>query len=112
MSRPLQEADALLDSIESRLTTARAALEAGHLGALEGLEADVALLGEQVAALPADRARQLRPRLIGVIDEVDRLSGDFRTGLDRLAKDLGETGRRRQAVSAYSQSQQTKPGGR
>lgn len=102
----------LLDRIEARLAATRASLDSGEPGNLDGFEGEVALLRERLAALPAARAQGLRPRLLAVIDEIDRLSADFRSGLDRLGKELGQTGRRRQAVSAYSQGQQNKPGGR
>lgn len=103
---------ALLDRIEARLAAVRNALEGGASGSLEGLDGDVARLRDLVATLPVDQARPLRPRLIAVLDETDRLGADLRAGLDRLGKELGATGRRRQAVSAYSQGQQHKPGGR
>jgi hypothetical protein len=103
---------ALLDRVEARLAAARNGLEGGALADLDGLDGEVAHLRDRLAALPGDQARPLRPRLIAVLDEIDRLSTDLRAGLDRLGRELGATGRRRQAVSAYSQGQQHKPGGR
>ncbi|SMF68128.1 hypothetical protein SAMN06265365_12416 [Tistlia consotensis] len=109
-------ANARIDRIEARLAAARAALENDGTGDLEGLELEVSALSTDVAALPAQETTGLRPRLLALLDEINRLSADYRDGLERLARELGETGRRRQAVSAYHKGQRhkghgNKPGG-
>lgn len=109
---PASAPEALIERIEGRLAAASAALEAGGLADLSALEQDVARLRADAAALPAGSGERLRPRLLGLLDEIDRLGARYRETLDRLGRELGDSGRRKRAVSAYSQGQQNKPGGR
>lgn len=105
------EPDARIDRIEARLAAARNALEAGAVADLDGLDNEVAALRDSLATLPAEQARPLRPRLLAVLDEIDRLAEGLRSGLDRIGRELGDSGRRRQAVSAYHNGQRGKPSG-
>lgn len=98
-----------IDRIEGRLAAARAALEGGGLTSLDGLEADVAALRDMAASLPRGSAERLQPRLLALLDEIDRLGGQLRAGLDQLGRELGDSGKRREAVSAYARSQGAKP---
>lgn len=109
---PTNAPEAMIERIEGRLATARAALEAGEPSDLSTLEEEVARLRDAAAALPEGSGERLRPRLLALLDEIERLSAHYRDGLDRLGRELGESGRRRQAVSAYSQGPTNKPGGR
>ncbi len=102
---PLDPAvETLVARLEARLAAAHAALAAGVPADLEGLDREMAALRDRAAGLPADAAAGLRPRLISLLEEIDRLTDEFRRGLDTVAQQIGESGRRRQAVSAYSQT--------
>lgn len=103
------EPDALLARIEGRLAAARAALEGDGLADLGGLDDDMAALRALAADLPAGRANRLQPRLLALLEEFDRLADRLRAGLDRLGRDLGQTGKRRQAFSAYARGQGAAP---
>ena len=100
---------ALIERIEGRLAAARSALENGGDASLEGLEQDVASLRDLVSELPPGSGKTLRPRLLALLEEIDRLGEELRRGLDRVGRELGQTGKRRAAVSAYARSQGAKP---
>jgi len=94
--------EAEMQSISARLRKARQGLSKGDIVDLAPIEEDVKALCHSVEKLPASESQGLRPRLIGLLEEVNQLGENLRAGLGELAQLLSETSDRRKALNAYA----------
>ncbi len=96
-------------ALAARLRAARQGLSQGIITDLEPVERHVQRLCGQIAALPREEARGLRPRVMGLLEELNHLGEHLHAGLDELAQLLGEAGERRRALTAYAAQKPAKP---
>lgn len=81
-------------------------VRAGDPVELAPLESEIAGICTDIQALPQGHREAFRRPLVGLMSDLDDLAAQLRAGLERLGRQIGETGQRRQAVAAYG-----KPGG-
>lgn len=113
--QPLSSTAVILDQLErvsGRLEAARQLVRSGQPVVLDPIESEIGNICEAVAELPdAERSAFRRP-LVGLMSELDDLSGLMREALNGMGQELGQSGQRRAAVSAYGKTQAGgKPGG-
>lgn len=89
-------------SLTARLRKARQGLSSGTIVDLTPIEQDVKGLCQAVETLPPDASRHLRPRLLGLVEEVNQLGENLRAGLGELAQLLNAASDRRKALTAYA----------
>jgi hypothetical protein len=98
-----------MQSLAARLRKARQGLSRGTIVDLTPIEQDVKWLCRSIETLPAEEASGLRPRLFGLLEEVNQLGENLRAGLGELAQLLSAASDRRKALSAYAAPQTDKP---
>jgi hypothetical protein len=98
-----------MHSLSARLRKARHGLSRGTIVDLAPIEQDVKWLCRSVEALPPAEASQLRPRLFGLLEEVNQLGENLRAGLGELAQLLSAASDRRKALTAYTAPTADKP---
>ncbi len=96
-------------ALANRLRTARQELGQGTIVDLDPIERTVRRLCESIAALPRDESQHLRPRLVGLLEEINYLGENLRAGLNELTQLLGAASERRRALSAYASQKTNKP---
>ena len=96
-------------ALANRLRAARQDLGEGTIVDFQPIERTVRRLCESIAALPREESRQLRPRLVGLLEEINYLGEHLRAGLDELTRLLGAASERRRALSAYASQKMNKP---
>ncbi|WP_422367578.1 hypothetical protein [Pelagibius sp.] len=101
--------EAEMGALASRLRAARQTLASGTIVDLTPIEQDVRWLCSSIDALPGGEKRQLHPRLMGLLEEINYLGENLRAGLGELAQLLGAAGERRRALSAYASQKPNKP---
>jgi hypothetical protein len=90
------------DGVAATVDTARRVLADGRAVDLTGLEERVAALCTAIGAQPEPAAIGYRPRLIALLDDVDRLRSDLEAQRALLVRELGTLAARRQAIGAYA----------
>src|SRR3546814_3812923 len=90
-----------MNSLSARLRKARQGLSRGTIVDLTPIEQDVKWLCRSVQALAPEEASRLRPRLVGLLEEVNQLGATLRAGLGELAQLLSAAGDRRQIGRAH-----------
>jgi hypothetical protein len=98
-----------MHSLSARLRKARQGLSSGTIVDLTPIEQDVRWLCRSVEALSPEDASQLRPRIFGLLEEVNQLGENLRAGLGELAQLLSAAGDRRKALTAYTTAPTEKP---
>ena len=98
-----------MGALITSLRNARQGLAKGAAIDLEPLEQSVRRLCGQIDALPRAEADSLRPRVIGLLEEINCVGDNLRAGLGELAQLLGAAGERRRALSAYAAHKPNKP---
>ena len=93
-----------LDRISGRMELARRQVQTGQPVELAPLEAEIEIICSDIAALPPDERVAFRRPLTGLISELNDLTQVLRVGLERIGRELAETGQRRQATAAYGKS--------
>lgn len=91
-----------IEQISAMVDAARRLVADGHLVDLRTLEARVESFCTALRNAPAEAARELRPAMTGLIDELSRLDQAVRTSQTDTAAKLGETLARRRAATAYT----------
>lgn len=91
-----------MHSLTARLRKARQGLSRGTIVDLTPIEQDVKGLCQAIETLPPDASRKLRPRLFGLVEEVNQLGENLRAGLGELAQLLNAASDRRKALTAYA----------
>ena len=95
-----------LRSITTRIGKARDGLSSGSIVDLTPIEQDVKSLCQDIEKLAPEESRSLRPRLVGLLEEVNQLGDNLRAGLGELAQLLSAASERRKALDAYKSPQQ------
>lgn len=108
-SAPKSAIESEMTALAVRLRNARQSLAEGTIIDLGPIEKDVQHLCGLIGVLPREEARGLRPRVMGLLEEINNLSENLRAGLGELAQLLGEAGERRRALSAYASQKPNKP---
>lgn len=98
-----------MHSLTARLRKARQGLSKGTIIDLTPIEQDVKGLCQAIEALPREESRHLRPRLFGLVEEVNQLGENLRAGLGELAEMLNAASDRRKALTAYAAPKSDKP---
>lgn len=106
---PTASLESDMQSLSARLRKARQGLSRGTIVDLTPIEQDVQWLCRTVESLSPDEARDLRPRLFGLLEEVNQLGENLRAGLGELAQLLSAAGERRKAITAYAVTKGDKP---
>ncbi len=96
--------DEALRQLDRMVARSRAEMAAGETVDLDALEHKVQEVCGRLTALPADQARLYKSNLLALLDEIALLTGEIEARLETLALDLGDTAKRRSAVSAYGKS--------
>lgn len=91
-----------MHALSARLRKARQGLSRGTIVDLAPIEQDVQWLCRSLEWLSPEDAAQLRPRLFGLLEEVNQLGENLRAGLGELAQMLSAAGDRRKALHAYA----------
>ncbi len=99
-----------IEQIATVVDAARRLVAEGHLVDLRSLETRVANFCAATQNVPADAAAELRPVMLGLVDELGRLDAAVRQSQTETAAKLGETLARRRAVSAYGGAPGPRPG--
>jgi hypothetical protein len=90
-----------IEQISTMVDAARRLVAEGHLVDLRSLETRVATFCSAIQNVSTDAAAQIRPVMLGLVDELGRLDAAVRQSQSETAAKLGETLARRRAVSAY-----------
>lgn len=90
-----------IEQISTMVEAARRLVAEGHLVDLRRLEQRVESFCAALRIAPAEAARELRPTMLGLIDELGRLDEAVRASQTETAAKLGETLARRRATSVY-----------
>ncbi|NIA69439.1 hypothetical protein HBA54_12635 [Pelagibius litoralis] len=98
-----------MGALANRLRTARQTLAKGTIVDLAPIEQDVRWLCSSIESLPGAQKRELHPRLVGLLEEINYLGENLRAGLGELAQLLGAAGERTRALSAYATQKMNKP---
>lgn len=106
---PAANLESDMRSLSARLRKARHGLSRGTIIDLTPIEQDVHWLCRSVERLSPEEARDLRPRLFGLLEEVTQLGENLRAGLGELAQLLSAAGDRRRALTAYASPKADKP---
>jgi hypothetical protein len=99
---PTASLESDMHSLSARLRKARQGLSRGTIVDLTPIEQDVQWLCRSVESLSPDEASALRPRLFGLLEEVNQLGENLRAGLGELAQLLSAASDRRKALTAYT----------
>lgn len=95
------------DGVMAVVGAARQILADGRAVDLAGLEGRVVTLCEKVRTLPEQHAALYRPRLVALLDELDRLTAELEAQHQLVARELGSLVTRKHAVRAYGKSRGT-----
>jgi hypothetical protein len=90
-----------LEGATTMVATARRILADGRGIDLAGLDGRVGQICERVRRLPEPAGHRFRPRLLALLDEVDRLGTDLEAQRAVVSRALADLATRKQAVVAY-----------
>jgi hypothetical protein len=101
--------DLRIDLAKTRdiISAARDMAAAGHVVDLSPMHAKVEHLCNGIATLPVDDAAALKPRLVDLIDELDKLQAtmlDRRKELENALNEIDGRGRAASAATAYTKN--------
>lgn len=91
-----------LSEAMDRVAAARRLLANGYSVDLKGLDLEVARLCEAINATPPAERGPLKPALIAMTDELDKLGADLRTHRDTLTGEIRSLNRGSEAAKAYA----------
>lgn len=98
-----------LQNVGSIITAARGLIKQGQGINLEPLEHEVERLCEQIIKLPGEENAPLRPLMMGLIDELNKLASEMRGHHAQLQDQLHELTAREKASTAYVTPNQRRP---
>jgi hypothetical protein len=96
-----------LTQLAAMVARANSEIAAGGVIDLEPLETRVRELCARLDQLPAEEGGRHRRSLVALLDDLSGLERRIAIGLEALAGELGQSSKRREAVSAYA----TRPSG-
>lgn len=99
-----------LQNVGSIISAARDLIKKGQAINLEPLEHEVERLCDDIIKLPGAENAPLRPIMMSLIDELNKLAGEMRGHHTQLQEQLHELTARERATSAYvTPNQQRRP---
>ena len=98
-----------LNNIGSIVSAARGLITKGQGVNLEPLEHEVQRLCEDIIKLPGAESAPLRPLMMGLIDELNKLAGEMRGHHAQLQEQLRELTARDRVATAYVTPNQRRP---
>ncbi len=102
MTAPRPELIQEAEKVASLVTTARRFLGEDKMVDLSALEGKVGALCLAIQAAPREDTRGLKPSIVAILEDLDRLEADLVARNDETGTETGETERRR-ATTAYGQ---------
>jgi len=93
-----------LSGVSSVITAARGMVSDGKAINLQPLEAEMRRLCAAIEGIPRDDARSLEPRLLALIDELDKLFSAIASRRASLKEQLNDLALRDRAANAYAAS--------
>ena len=93
-----------LKGLGTALARAEAEVAAGNLIDLGPLEGCVADLCGRLSGLSSEDAESLRPRMLALFDDFDRLTRAIESRLEEVKGALGGTTSRKRAIGAYGKT--------
>ena len=100
---PISQMKRRLEAAANVVNEARLAVERGNDVDLSGLEREVEGICVGLAEIPPGSAAGLKPALVALVDDLDKLTETLSQAHGKLAKDIGALGTRRRATKAYGQ---------
>jgi len=94
----------LVQALSGVVVRARGELDSGNLVDLTAIETCVSELCAQAATLSPADGRDLRPRLLSLMDDFEHLSKAIESRLGELKRELGDTAGRQNALRAYGKT--------
>lgn len=98
-----------IEQISNMIEAARRLIGEGHLVDLRLLESRVESFCGSLRNAPPDTAAELRPAMLGLIDDLGRLAQDIRRIQSETAAKLGDTITRQRAATAYASTSASFP---
>ena len=98
-----------LHNVGSIVSAARGLISKGQGVNLEPLEREVQRLCDEIIKLPGVESTPLRPLMMGLIDELNKLAGEMRGHHAQLQEQLRELTARDRATAAYVTPNQRRP---
>lgn len=98
-----------LHNVGSIVSAARSLIQTGQMVNLEPLEREVQRLCDQIIALPGIENAPLRPMMMSLIDELNKLAGEMRGHHAQLQEQLRELTARERATAAYVTPSSARP---
>ncbi|MFO0998097.1 MAG: hypothetical protein U1F33_15555 [Alphaproteobacteria bacterium] len=93
-----------LQAIAGLIAASRAIMGDGRAVDLTGLDRRVGTFCQRMQSLGTQDAQSLKPGLIALIDDIERLRGDLNAQHDALGAELQRLGTGQKAVGAYSRT--------
>ena len=91
-----------IEQISNMIEAARRLIGEGHLVDLRLLESRVESFCGSLRNVPVDLAAELRPAMLGLIDDLSQLEQEIRRIQSETAVKLGDTVARRRAATAFA----------
>ena len=100
---PISQMKRRLEAAANVVNEARLAVDRGNDVDLSGLEREVEGICAGLAEIPPTSAGSLKPALVALLDDLDKLTETLSQAHGKLSKDMGALGQRRRATKAYGQ---------
>ncbi len=97
-----------LRGLGSIVTAARSFVADGKVVDLVPLEQEIKRICESITALPADQTVPLRPVMVALIDDLDKLAAEIRDTHSELEGQLQSLSTHKTAVAAYAKGGSTR----
>ena len=91
-----------LKSVAAALQNSMGVLKAGDDIDLAGLEHEIADICKELATLPVALRKTCENDLVSLMADLDLMERQIRAEQDKLAGEIGEVSRRKQATNAYN----------
>ncbi len=91
-----------LQGLGSIVTTARGFVADGKVVDLAPLEQEIKRICDRITTLPTDQNVPLRPVMVGLIDDLDKLAAEIRDTHSELEGQLKSFSKHKTAIAAYA----------
>lgn len=99
-----------IEQLSAIVARANSEIADGAVIDMAPLESAVQAVCTRIGGLPPDQGAGYRAGLVALLDDLGSLQRKVELGLEALAGELGDSAKRRQAVSAYGPGHGTPPG--
>lgn len=97
-----------LQGLGSIVTAARGFVADGKIVDLAPLEQEIKRICDRITSLPADQNVPLKPVMVALIDDLDKLATEIRDTHSELESQLQSFSNRKHAVAAYAKGGNTR----